>query len=507
MLTTSAKKSSPDRLLVRSWMDSCSASSKRDFVSTVSSKDDDTLASFDLRVARANATECAFSIADLRRSSSVLLSRDCTAEKMIANPKTIEMSSSGAICSSFAASSSSLAILKLTDTLRSDPIELSIPNVVPPTPPVTCVPPNVVGAPLIVDFSNACVLSNEEVRAAGYDRVLALGPFFDYQKNAAIYVRRLVLTLPCLTSGKRTRDIAKAHGNVTVCGNAFGTTLGAVCAYLEGRGIPAEKAWVLRSVRTQLLPIADALKSMRGTDAVFLSRGLASCRVAHAQRDCIRETLSKIDSKYGNAYTCLGTTSAILACFGVMSAVHVHGQHLVADQSLVKTLRCSMEQMDHWRSSCVSMPDDAWEALAAERRALRRATDAARLASYVYQDEPPLELLARQIGWAKIAAFPPNRLVDETTQWAILRELETQTLFESASVGGRGESMTTNVNETVPLSQIGEGRLLSKRMAKCDAMSDTSSSWVTLSSNASSGFTSVSGGSLDGELVGRLARI
>ena len=334
--------------------------------------------------------------------------------------------------------------------------------------------------------------------------MLALGPFFDYQRNAAIYVRRLVLSVPCLTSGKRSRDIAKAHNSVSVCGSAFGVTLGAVCAYLEGRGIPAEKAYVLRSVRTQLLPIAEALKTIGGADAVFLSRGLASCRVVHAQRDCITEPLSKIDSKYGNPYTCLGATAAILTCFGVMSAVPAHAQHLVDDESLVKSLRCAREQLDHWRSSCAPMPDDGWASLAAEARALRRATDAARLASYVFQDEkhPPM-LIARQVAWAKLAAFPPNRHVDHTTQRALLREIETQALFGGAVETGNAGDPTPRVVETVPLSQISEGRLLSKRQRKSDAASDASSSWVTMSSNASSAFTSVSGGSLDGELIGR----
>ena len=215
-----------------------------------------------------------------------------------------------------------------------------------------------------------------------------------------------------------------------MCGSAFGTPLGAVCAYLEGRGIPAEKAYVLRSVRTQLLPIADSLKTMGGADAVFLSRGLASCRVASAQRDCLTEPLSKIDSKYGNPYTCLGATAAILTCFGVMSGVHIHAQHLVDDESLVKTLRCAMEQLTHWRSSNVSMPEDAWGALAAERRALQRAADAARLASFVHQDEKqPVLMLTRQLQWAKEAAYPANRTVDQTTQSSLLREIETQTLF------------------------------------------------------------------------------
>ena len=362
-------------------------------------------------------------------------------------------------------------------------------------------PANVVGAPLIVDLSSSGELSKAEVQAAGYDRVQALGPFFEYQRASAVYVRRLVLTLPTPTSGKRPRDYAKARANVTVCGSAFGTTLGSVCAYLEGRGVPGEKAYVLRSVRTQLLPIADALKSMRGSDAIFLSRGLASCRVAHAQRVAISEPLSRIDSKYGNPYTCLGATAAILAIFGVMATVPVHAQHLVRDESLVKALRCLGEQLDHWRSSACSMAQDAWQALDAERRALQRATDGARLALYVWQDAPEHERLPRQLAWARVAAFPAHTLVNEFMQSNILRAIETQSLFTAE---GRDSGMPPPVIETVPLSQIGEGRLLTtkKTRPKGDTASDASSSWVTLSSNASS-FSNVSGGSLDGDFVAR----
>lgn len=348
------------------------------------------------------------------------------------------------------------------------------------------------------------------MRAAGCERCLALGPFFEYQQTAAVYVRRLVLTLPSLTSGKRTRDIARAHSGVAVCGSVFGAPLGAVCAYLEGRGVPGEKAYVLRSIRTQLLPLAEALKTIGGADAVFLSRGLASCRVATAQRDCITEPLAKIDSKYGNVYTCIGATATILTCFGVMSVVPAHAQHLVRDESLVKTLRCAMEQLDHWRCTSASMPEEAWGALKAERRALRRAADAARMASYVYQDEAPGALLMRQLAWAKHAAYPAHWQVGEMTQRALLRAIETQTLFQSVGSTGTNGAMPERVVETVPLSQIAEDRLLSKRRRsnnKGDAASDASESWATLSSNASSNFTSVSGVSLDGELVGRFGNL
>ena len=356
-----------------------------------------------------------------------------------------------------------------------------------------------VGAPLIVDLEHSDQLTKTEVQAAGHDRVQALGPFFDYQRHL-VYVRRLVLTLPCLTSGKRTRDYAKSRDSVSVCGSAFGTTLGSVCTYLEGRSVPGERAYVLRSVRTQLLPIADAIKSMRGTDAIFLSRGLASCRVAHAQRSAITEPLARIDSKYGHPYTCLGATAAIMACFGVMATVPSHARHLVDDNSLVKTLRCTLDQLDHWRSSACAMADDAWSALNAERRALRRATDGARLAAYVWQDTSADEMIVRQIEWARIAAFPRNTLVNECTQPNLLRSIETQDLFTSV---GKESGSTRVVVETVPLSQISEGRLLtSKKGRKGGAGSDASSSWVTLSSNASS-YSNVSATSLDGELVSR----
>ena len=83
----------------------------------------------------------------------------------------------------------------------------------------------------------------------------------------------------------------------------------------------------------------------------------------------------------------------------------------------------------------------------------------------------------------------------------ILRAIETQSLFTAE---GRDSGMPPPVIETVPLSQIGEGRLLTtkKTRPKGDTASDASSSWVTLSSNASS-FSNVSGGSLDGDFVAR----
>ena len=393
-------------------------------------------------------------------------------------------------------------------------MEERVPNVVPPTPPVTCVPPGVVGAPLITTISGSLEISKEEAQRAAHDRVQGLGAFFAYQRDAAIYFRRLVLTLPSATSGKRSRDYAKARDALTICGSAFGTTLGSLCAYLEGRGLPAEKAYVLRSVRTQLLPIADALGTMRGSDVAFLSRGLASCRVATAQRTLMAEAVSKIDSKYGNPHTCIGATAALLTCFGVMSAVQDHAAHLGRDNSLGKALRCALVNLENWKASRIAMSDDAWLALAAERRALQRAAAGARRAAYVWQDQPPQILLARQLEWARIAAFPGNTLVNEFSQASLLSDIEIQSLFQTTTPSvPTGHARAPAVSETVPLSQIPLGRLIGKARGKGDLdvdSSDVASSWATHSSNgsnASSAYSCVSRGSLDGDLLAEFGSI
>jgi hypothetical protein len=360
-----------------------------------------------------------------------------------------------------------------------------------------------VGAPLITTITSRLEVSKEEAQSAAHDRVQGLGAFFAYQRESAIYFRRLVLTVPSATSGKRSRDYAKARGAVTICGSAFGTTLGALCAYLEGRGIPAEKAHVLRSVRTQLLPIADALQTMRGADAEYLARGLASCRVAKAQQVAMQDPTARIDHKYGNPFTCIGATAALLTCFSVMSAVQDHATHLGLDNSLGKALRCALVNMENWKASRIAMSEDAWRALASERRALQRASAGARRAGYVAQDRLPHEVIARQIEWARLAAFPADTLVNEFSQSTILSEVETLALFRSAApTVPTGQCRALTVSETVPLSQIPLGRLLAPKGGRGDADSSAGSSWVTLSSNASSAYSCVSSrGSLDGELL------
>ena len=357
---------------------------------------------------------------------------------------------------------------------------------------------------------------------AGTERVKLLGKFFAYHSTDAIHVRRLVLCLPpptSHTSGKRQRQDpytqARKEQVMHVCGASFGATLGSICAYLEGRGVPAERAYVLRSIRTQLLPVAEALRSMRGADVPHLSRGLASCRVVPVQRPYLTEPMVRIDSKYGNAHTCIGATATLLCCFGTMATVPNHARHFVADSSLIKALRCSHEALEYWKVSSTHMADPHWEALAAEKRALARAVagarEAAREAEAMRLD--PTAAIMLQLHWAREAAFPATMLVSEFNQTRLMDAIGRKVPFTPARVAmmpfppSRAAAPSKELVDVVPLSQISEGDLTDGKRRKrksTDEESVGSSSWATASSAASS-FSHVSADSL-GELVDPLCR-
>jgi len=380
-------------------------------------------------------------------------------------------------------------------------------------PPLACVPPSVVGAPLIVDLDEAQSLSKAEVQDAGGESVRLLGRFFDYQTSDALQARRLVLALPpCSTTGKRRRSShsCTARGDViAVTGVTFGVTLGGLCAFLEGRGVPAERAHVLRTIRAQLVPVAAALRSMRGADVPHLSRGLASCRVVAAQRPSISEPTVKLDSKYGHGFTGIGATAAILVAFGVMMAVPNHARHFVQDDSLIKALRCAVESLESWKVSSIHMPQEHWDALAAEKRALRRAAASAQEAAHFAASRglSPTENLDLQLFWIKLGAFPSDTLVSEFTQAGLVHAIRQHTVFkprQSSPCGqATGDALAVDV---VPLSQIAEGELLDPHRSHRERQGEgsvASSSWATLSSHVSSAFSHVSHDSLS-ELVGPL---
>ncbi len=414
-------------------------------------------------------------------------------------------------------------MLKDTETLRSDPIDERAPNVVPPTPPVTAVAPSMVGAPLLderfVQQTLPVQMTKSECEAAGGEGGLLLKGFFAYHKQPELGVRRLLLAPPAQGEPRKRKAAgggrARTESHATV-GATFGCLLGNITGYLEGRGLPRERAYVLRSIRTLLLPAAEALRYMRGADVPHLARGMASCRVVHAERASIREVASPdfptIDYKYGNSCTAVGATATLLVVFGVMSTVPDHSAHFWNQGSLWKAMRCAEEALASWHPTTACLPPEHWEALAAERRAMRRACMAAyvawqRLKETASSASEGMQLLLQA---AQKAAFPSGAIVNEFTQADLCARIQNcQEIWHAPTAVAAPPPMVV-----LPLSEIPDSMALvtgggpNKRHLgnkQEDDRSCASSSWRTLSSNRS-GFSHVSQDSLSGlGAVGDLA--
>lgn len=380
-------------------------------------------------------------------------------------------------------------------------------------------------------------MAKSECEAAGGEGALLLKGFFDYHKQPELGVRRLLLAPP---GGDRKRKAAGAETKrpeipetATVSGGAaprarteshstvgatFGCVLGNITGYLEGRGLPGERAYVLRSIRTHLLPAAEALRYMRGADVPHLARGMASCRVVQAERASIREVAApnfpKIDFKYGNSCTAVGATAALLVVFGVMSTVPDHSAHFWKEGSLWKALRCAEEALGSWRPSAICMPETHWQALGAELRAMRRAC----LAAYVTwkrlanpDANPDATRVSAAEGMqillqaAQRAAYPSGAIVNEYTHAELCARIQNaQEVWQVPSP--KAESSVPMV--VLPLAEIPDSMALvtgggpSKRhlgrvTVDDDGNSCASSSWKTLSSNQS-GYSHISQDSLSG---------
>lgn len=374
-------------------------------------------------------------------------------------------------------------------------------------------------------------MTKSQCEAAGNEGALLLKGFFSYHRQPELGLRRLLLAPPPQggTAGEpRKRKMAGAsrtslprartESHPTV-GATFGCLLGNITAYLEGRGLPRERAYVLRSIRTLLLPTAEALRYMRGADVPHLARGMASCRVVQAERLSIPEisapNFPTIDYKYGNSCTTVGATATLLVVFGVMSTVPDHSVHFWKEGSLWKALRCAEEALNSWRPSTACMDETHWQALGAERRAMHRACLAAYVTWKRMTEPTPAEAAAETVGAtegmqlmlqaAQRAAYPSGTIVNEYTQAELCSRI--QNAQEIWKVPTTTSAQTAVPMVVLPLSEIPDAMALvtgggpnRRRIGRTNTDDDSqsscaSSSWKTLSSNQSA-FSHVSQDSL-----------
>lgn len=378
-----------------------------------------------------------------------------------------------------------------------------------------------------------------QCEAAGGEGGLLLKGVFGYHKQTELGLRRLILAPPPPppngASGGRqprkrkagdARRATRTHARtecVDSVGASFGCLLGNITAYLEGRDLPRERAYVLRSIRSLLVPAAEALRHMRGDDVPHLARGMASCRAVPFQRAFLHEAtdphFASIDFKYGNSYTAVGATAALIAVFGIMSTVPDHGAHLWEQGALWKALRCADEALGHWHPSSLSMPPEHWAALSAERRAMKRACIAAH-ATWAHLRQgggdsttavTAHEGMQRLIEAARSAAFPSGAVVSEFTQAALCERLQrAHGVWRAPMVEAEAAAHATAPMLVLPLAEIPDSLALVTGStgrplpSTDDGHSCASSSWKTLSSNQS-GFSHMSQDSLSGLMVGDLS--
>lgn len=430
---------------------------------------------------------------------------------------------------------------------------LRAPNVVPPTPPVGGVLP--LEGPLIVGAAAARPASGlslalpraECAGAATAEGARLVAGFFAYQGGRSLTLRRLILAPPGsaaarLRSGvgtrarKRSRAEREAPGALLVptCGCTFGCTLGNIVGYLQGRGLPAERAHVLHRFRATLAPAGAALDGMTGADAAPLRNGYGALLVVGAQREHLPELAEgcgpKLDARYGRAHVAVGAAAAILGAFGVMSAVEEDCRHFERDGSLAKVLRCAEAHLRFWKPAAgVRLPTEHWAALQAERRAVQRAVVAAEAAAEAAQADglSPPAAMATQLARALAAAYPSGH-VDAAAHGALCTEARraggaptsasalgarTDARTDAPTGGGNGKG-----HAVVPLAQIpglaGGGGALGRGGSSDDSRSVASSSWHTLSSvsvgsegGGGSGASVASADSLDAVLVQPLGAV
>jgi len=390
------------------------------------------------------------------------------ADSAIDTPNTSPTSSSSCNPVSFAASNSSLATWKLTDTDRSLPIDVKAPAVVPPAP-----------------VNPASDISFRDVRESATEVHEILPPLLTWQQQdraPSLLLQRLWLesfeTAYRAKRGERKRT--RSNDRLPNVGTTFGCTLGQILAHVAR---PREQQTrLLSAIRDELVTIAGHHELMKGDDAEVLAYGLASCSVIREGRQGLRGSSLRVDKRYGNGAAAVGITVAILVAHAVLARFEISAaEYFVTADNLRTGLKRANERLGAWSTRVrFSVADE--EALCAERRALTRARVAIDSAMMLRESTmgKARDRLKYQIEAATAGAFPPHQ-----------RDGDVE-VSDAPSPLPAPQSRYPMV--IVPLSGLVIHSPAAQSTGRGDEfVSDTSSaSWVTTSSEVSSEYDSYS---------------
>ena len=278
-------------------------------------------------------------------------------------------------------------------------------------------------------------------------------------------------------------------------GTTFGCTLGQILAHVARPHEP--HARLLRCIRHELMNIAQHHMQMSGEDANVLAYGLASCSVLRSERQNLRGTSLRIDTRYGNASAAVGACAAIFVTHAVLARFEPSAaQHFLKADILRLTLRSAEERLSQWSTRHSSLDVDE-HALNAERRALRRAHTA--LDEVVRHTKLQIKTVSdsfhEQLAVAIMAAYPSKKVEPHNqNEMEILTRARDGALFSqrhtelSCNINSSNSSQQLLCTHTliVPLSGLPQLPIHSTATG-CTITSDTSSvSWITSTSTSAS---------------------
>lgn len=426
-----------------------------------------------------------------RISLRTALNPDGMAPSMMETASTTPTSSSSESDCSFAASSSCVAMLKLTENARSEPSELRAPAAL------------MDGADLISHY--ATLADVQQFSGAGNSVMHGV----DLQPGPTLSVRMLLLNLHAESSSGRGGKCKSTRHNrkdpYVYGGVVFGCTLTNVVHFARTACcIPVSEAVV--HLNECLVSPGLNVQSCTGSDVPHMLRGFARCAIMHRQALLFgrSEPKQKIDWKCSKGGTVVGICAAVFFAF----SLSLRNQNNAATLSVCihHFLERCRRILYSWKLSYAA--EKHKDALDAERRALDRGAIALRVASQLASKEGMRAYDETQVQLAFLSKgmWPTGKTVDASTHDELCAWIQSADFERKAVPKLQPRPLNICTTWSISLSQLRDSSL-----PRCTGSSDIASTTETYSSSSfDSSVTSSSGDSKEGsqlnDLVELLAR-
>lgn len=243
--------------------------------------------------------------------------------------------------------------------------------------------------------------------------------------------------------------IRKLHAfTAEVHGAVYGTFLGSVVAAAAVR--KSRTAYVVRTIKALLTPVAAAASTIQGVDGRALCRGLASSRASPAQVAATSTAYVpvRLHSHLGHANTVIGACASVFAVFGVLlspllgsasaSQLESDARDMLENDALRVTLYSVIAALQRCVPSqgyAAALPQEEVAADAEERAAKRALCGVSRAYERAARSCTALQTMRLALDWFAKAAWPAGQLLNERTHDAVIALLDTNFFLRPPEAG------------------------------------------------------------------------